>query len=330
MCRCADFKCADGGIGRWAFGEPVSHLKSHFSNLSLSLHMIKSMTGYGIASFDSGRTKYTVEIKSLNSKFLELSLRLPKIFSEKEFQLRNDCSKQIERGKVNLSINAEQANAVEIKAAGIDKALLKHYYNQLKAVSDELNEQGGNLLQLALGLPEVVKFEEESVSEDEWKLVDKTFNQAMAAFQKFRSDEGNVLEQDIKMRIGIILKNLELVEIEEPKRVPVIRERLNQFLSEAIGADSIDKNRFEQELIYFIDKLDITEEKIRLKAHCDYFIETLKNADANGKKLGFISQEIGREINTLGSKANDANMQKLVVGMKEELEKIKEQLLNVL
>jgi uncharacterized protein (TIGR00255 family) len=292
--------------------------------------MIKSMTGYGIASFDSGRTKYTVEIKSLNSKFLELSLRLPKIFSEKEFQLRNDCSKQIERGKVNLSINAEQANAAEVKAAGIDKALLKHYYNQLKAVSDELNEQGGNLLQLALGLPEVVKFEEESVSEDEWKLVEKTFNQAMAAFQKFRSDEGNVLEQDIKMRIGIILKNLELVEIEEPKRVPIIRERLNQFLSEAIGADSIDKNRFEQELIYFIDKLDITEEKIRLKAHCDYFIETLKNADANGKKLGFISQEIGREINTLGSKANDANMQKLVVGMKEELEKIKEQLLNVL
>ncbi|TFF35237.1 YicC family protein [Mucilaginibacter psychrotolerans] len=288
------------------------------------------MTGYGIASFDSGRTKYTVEIKSLNSKFLELSLRLPKVFSEKEFQLRNDCSKQIERGKVNLSINAEQANAAEVKAAGIDKALLKHYYSQLKAVSDELNEPGGNLLQLALGLPEVVKFEEESISEDEWKLVEKTFNQAMAAFQQFRSDEGNVLEQDIRMRIGIILKNLELVEIEEPKRVPVIRERLNQFLSEAVGAESIDKNRFEQELIYFIDRLDITEEKIRLKAHCDYFLETLKNADANGKKLGFISQEIGREINTLGSKANDANMQKLVVGMKEELEKIKEQLLNVL
>jgi uncharacterized protein (TIGR00255 family) len=291
--------------------------------------MIKSMTGYGIASFDSGKTKYTVEIKSLNSKFLELSLRLPKIFSEKEFQLRNDCSKQIDRGKVNLSINVEQANS-NVKAAGIDRELLKHYYNQLKSVSDELNEPGGNLLQLALGLPEVVKYEEDTVSDDEWKLVEKTFQQAMAAFQQFRSDEGNVLEQDIKYRIGIILKNLELVEIEEPKRVPVIRERLNQFLSEAVGAESIDKNRFEQELIYFIDKLDITEEKIRLKAHCEYFIETLKNADANGKKLGFISQEIGREINTLGSKANDANMQKLVVGMKEELEKIKEQLLNVL
>jgi uncharacterized protein (TIGR00255 family) len=291
--------------------------------------MIKSMTGYGIASYDSGKTKYTVEIKSLNSKFLELSLRLPKIFSEKEFQLRNDCSKQIDRGKVNLSINVEQANS-NVKAAGIDRALLKHYYNQLKSVSDELNEPGGNLLQLALGLPEVVKYEEDTVSDDEWKLVEKTFQQAMAAFQQFRTDEGNVLEQDIKMRIGIILKNLELVEIEEPKRVPVIRERLNQFLSEAVGAESIDKNRFEQELIYYIDKLDITEEKIRLKSHCDYFIETLKNADANGKKLGFISQEIGREINTLGSKANDAAMQKLVVGMKEELEKIKEQLLNVL
>ena len=291
--------------------------------------MIKSMTGYGIASFDSGNSKYTVEIKSLNSKFLELSLRLPKIFSEKEFQLRNDCSKQIERGKVNLSINVEQAGST-VKAAGIDTELLKHYYAQLKAVSNDLNEPTSNLLQLALGLPEVVKYGEETVSEDEWKVVEKTFQQAMAAFQQFRADEGAILEQDVKQRIGIILDNLKLVEVEEPKRVPIIRERLNQFLSEATAREAIDQNRFEQELIYYIDKLDITEEKIRLKAHCDYFIETLKNADANGKKLGFISQEIGREINTLGSKANDANMQKLVVGMKEELEKIKEQLLNVL
>jgi uncharacterized protein (TIGR00255 family) len=291
--------------------------------------MIKSMTGYGIASFDSGSSKYTVEIKSLNSKFLELSLRLPKIFSEKEFQLRNECSKQIERGKVNLSINVEQAVST-VSAAGIDAELLKHYYRQLKTVSEELNEPTNNLLQLALGLPEVVKYNEETVSEEEWKVVEKTFQQAMAAFQQFRSDEGNVLEEDVKYRIGIILKNLDLVMLEEPKRVPVIRERLNQFLSDAVGREAIDQNRFEQELIYFIDKLDITEEKIRLKAHCDYFIETLKNADANGKKLGFISQEIGREINTLGSKANDAAMQKLVVGMKEELEKIKEQLLNVL
>jgi uncharacterized protein (TIGR00255 family) len=291
--------------------------------------MIKSMTGYGIASFDSGSTKYTVEIKSLNSKFLELSLRIPRSFSEKEFQLRNECNKQIERGKVSLSINVEQADST-VKAAGIDTVLLKNYYNQLKAVSTELGEPGGNLLQLALGLPEVVKYDEDTVSEEEWKIVEKTFHQALAAFQQFRVDEGNVLEQDVKYRIGIILKNLELVEVEEPKRIPLIRERLNQFLTEAIGRESIDQNRFEQELIYYIDKLDITEEKVRLKSHCDYFVETLKNADANGKKLGFISQEIGREINTLGSKANDANIQKLVVGMKEELEKIKEQLLNVL
>src|SRR6202012_3693139 len=291
--------------------------------------MIKSMTGYGIASFDSGNTKYTVEIKSLNSKFLELSLRLPKSFTEKEFQLRTECSKQIERGKVNLSINVEKANTT-VNAAGIDKELLKHYFEQLKSVSVDLNESSNNLFQLALGLPEVVKYVEETVSEEEWKIAEKTFQQALAAFQKFRSDEGNVLEQDIKYRIGIILKNLELVVVEEPKRIPVIRERLNQFLNEAVGRENVDQNRFEQELIYYIDKLDITEEKIRLKSHCDYFIETLKNADANGKKLGFISQEIGREINTLGSKANDANIQKLVVGMKEELEKIKEQLLNVL
>jgi uncharacterized protein (TIGR00255 family) len=291
--------------------------------------MIKSMTGYGIASFDSGSAKYTVEIKSLNSKFLELSLRLPKSFAEKEFQLRTECNKSIERGKVNLSINVEKVNTT-VNAAGIDKELLKHYFEQLKSVSAELNEPSNNLLELALGLPEVVKYVEETVSEEEWKITEATFQQALAAFQKFRSDEGNVLEQDVKLRIGIILKNLELVEVEEPKRIPVIRERLNQALADAVGREIIDQNRFEQELIYFIDKLDITEEKIRLKTHCDYFIETLKNDDANGKKLGFISQEIGREINTLGSKANDATMQKLVVGMKEELEKIKEQLLNVL
>ncbi|HVW14304.1 MAG TPA: YicC/YloC family endoribonuclease [Mucilaginibacter sp.] len=291
--------------------------------------MLKSMTGYGIAVSDSGNTKYTVEIKSLNSKFLELSLRIPKSFSEKEFQLRNECNKQIERGKVNLSINTEQAEGT-VKAAGIDTALLKNYLQQLKSVSEELGEPADNLMQLALGLPDVVRYDEDTVSEEEWKIVDRTFQQALNSFQQFRVDEGNVLEQDIKFRIGVILKNLELVEVEEPRRIPLIRERLDQFLNEAVGRENVDQNRFEQELIYYIDKLDITEEKIRLKSHCEYFLETLKNADANGKKLGFISQEIGREINTLGSKANDANIQKLVVGMKEELEKIKEQLLNVL
>ncbi|WP_244139407.1 YicC/YloC family endoribonuclease [Mucilaginibacter ginkgonis] len=291
--------------------------------------MIKSMTGYGIATTDSGSTKYTVEIKSLNSKFLELSLRLPKAFSDKEFQLRTDCNKQIERGKVNLSITIEQADT-QTRAAGIDTVLLQHYYKQLKQVADELNEPGGNLLQLALGLPEVVKFDEETLSDEQWKLTEKTFKQAMANFQQFRDDEGRVLENELKGRVALITQNLESVVLEEPKRLAVIRERLENFLSETVGAENIDNNRLEQELIYYIDKLDVTEEKVRLKSHCDYFLETLKSDDANGKKLGFISQEIGREINTLGSKANDAAIQKLVVGMKEELEKIKEQLLNVL
>lgn len=287
------------------------------------------MTGYGIAVSDSGSTKYTVEIKSLNSKFLELSLRMPKAFSEKEFQLRTDCNKQIERGKVNLSINIEQADK-QAKAAGIDTVLLKHYYDQLKSVSESLNEPTSNLLQLALGLPEVVKFDEETLSDEQWKEADKTFKQAMAAFQQFRIDEGAVLENEVRGRIAIILQNLEQVVLEEPKRVAQVRERLQTFLADAVGRENVDQNRLEQELIYYIDKFDVTEEKVRLKSHCDYFLETLKSDDANGKKLGFISQEIGREINTLGSKANDAAIQKLVVGMKEELEKIKEQLLNVL
>ena len=291
--------------------------------------MIKSMTGFGISSQDLGNVKYTVEIKSLNSKFLELSIKLPRTFADKEFELRNECSRLIDRGKVNLSFTAEQ-NEAKMAAASIDVVLLQQYLQQLKEVSSQLNEPTSNLLQLALTLPDVVKYTEEKASEDEWKTVKQIFNKAVEAFQQFRADEGNMLENDLKLRIHNILENLLKVEVEEPARIVTIKERLNSFLAEAVGRENIDQNRFEQELIYYIDKLDITEEKIRLKTHCDYFLETLKSADANGKKLGFIAQEIGREVNTLGSKANNAIIQKLVVGMKEELEKIKEQLLNVL
>lgn len=287
------------------------------------------MTGFGISSHDLGNVKYTVEIKSLNSKFLELSVKLPRAFAEKEFELRNECSRLIERGKVNLAINIEQ-NEAKNAAASIDVALLQQYLKQLKEVSSQLNEPTSNLLQLALGLPEVVKYTEEKASEDEWKTVAQVFKKAVDEFQQFRLDEGNVLENDLKLRTSIILENLSKVEIAEPERILTVKDRLNHFLAEAVGRENIDQNRFEQELIYYIDKLDITEEKIRLKTHCDYFLETLKSPDANGKKLGFIAQEIGREVNTLGSKANNATIQKLVVGMKEELEKMKEQLLNVL
>ncbi|MGX5688552.1 YicC/YloC family endoribonuclease [Arcticibacter tournemirensis] len=287
------------------------------------------MTGYGIASKDHANAKYTVEIKSLNSKFLELALKLPKAFSDKELILRNDCSKQIERGKVNIAFTIEYPEN-EKKTASIDSALLKLYYQQLKASAEELNDNGNNLLQLALNFPEVIKYDEDIVSEEEWQQLYSTFSLALANFQTFRADEGNVLQRDLILRINNILEALKQVEEQDPKRLPVIRERLMQLLDEYVGKENTDQNRLEQELIFYIDKLDITEEKIRLKSHCDYFLQALKSSDANGKKLGFISQEIGREINTMGSKANDARIQQIVVGMKEELEKVKEQLLNVL
>lgn len=291
--------------------------------------MIKSMTGYGSAVNDFENAKYTVEIKSLNSKFLELTLKLPKAFSDKEFLLRNDCSKQMERGKVSIVINVEYAESAS-KTALINHSLLKHYYEILKSSATDLGDAGNNLLQLALNFPEVIQYGAEESSEDEWKILYKTFGEAVLNFQNFRQDEGNVLKQDLVLRINNILEGLRLVSELEPLRIPAIKERLDNFLKEAVGRENIDKNRLEQELIYYIDKIDITEEKIRLKSHCDYFIQALEDKDASGKKLGFISQEIGREINTMGSKANDAKMQQIVVGMKEELEKIKEQLLNVL
>ncbi|RRN77497.1 DUF1732 domain-containing protein, partial [Pseudoxanthomonas sp. SGD-10] len=208
--------------------------------------------------------------------------------------------------------------------------LLKFYYQELKQTAAELGEETNNLLNLTLTLPEVIKFDENAVSEEEWRAVLEVFYKAMENFQQFRADEGKVLEVDLNLRIDNILQLLKEVESCEPARLPVFRDRLNHYLTEAVGKENIDNNRLEQELIYFVDKFDITEEKVRLKSHCNYFIQTLKDKDANGKKLGFISQEIGREINTMGSKANDASMQRFVVGMKEELEKIKEQLLNVL
>ncbi len=291
--------------------------------------MIKSMTGYGLATNDFNRVKYTVEIKSLNSKFLELSLRSPKSISDKELLLRNDCSKQIERGKVNLVITAEYPEN-ESKTSSINTRLLQFYYRQLKAAATELGDEGANIFQLALNFPEVISFEEDATSEEEWLNIYQVFTDAMANFQTFRIDEGKVLQKDLVFRIDKIRELLLAVEELEPQRIPQIRERLRQLLDEHVGKENTDQNRFEQELIYYIDKLDITEEKVRLRSHCDYFQKALSSADANGKKLGFISQEIGREINTMGSKANDAQIQQLVVSMKEELEKIKEQLLNVL
>lgn len=291
--------------------------------------MIKSMTGYGLASTDHENIKFAVEIKSLNSKFLELNLKLPRAYADKELLLRNVCSKDIERGKVNVSVNIERS-AENLKGATINAALLSKYYKQLEAINIDLGANSGNLLQAVLNFPEVISYTEDEASDSEWKVLNETFNTALKNFNKFREDEGAVLRSDLELRIKNILQFFAQIEVLEPLRIPQIRSRLNQFLEDNVGKLNVDQNRLEQELIYYIDKLDITEEKIRLRSHCDYFVEALKGKDANGKKLGFISQEIGREINTMGAKANDAQIQQLVVGMKEELEKIKEQLLNVL
>lgn len=287
------------------------------------------MTGFGLASTDYGNVKFSVEMKSLNSKFLELNLKLPRAYSDKELLLRNICSKEIERGKVSIAINIERTDETQ-KGATINTALLTRYYKQLEEINSSLGANSANLLQTALNFPEVISYTEEEVNEQDWEVLHDTFTKALANFNQFRADEGHVLRLDLELRIKNILSFFAEIDALAPLRVPQVKARLTQFLEETVGKVNLDQNRLEQELIYYIDKLDITEEKTRLKSHCDYFMATLKSNDANGKKLGFITQEIGREINTMGSKANDAHIQHLVVGMKEELEKIKEQLLNVL
>ena len=287
------------------------------------------MTGYGTAVKDNGKVKYSVEIKSLNSKFLELNLRLPKAVSDKELTLRTECSKLIERGKVNLSVNVEYSDQTA-KASTINADLLKKYYTQLQQIAFELGDKQVSLFELALNMPEVIANNDNEVDEEESRLLLEAFYAAVDQFNIFRGDEGAVLSQDLTDRVVLILTYLSEVEAVEMDRIPLIRERIGHYLEETVGKENVDKNRFEQELIYYIDKLDITEEKVRLRSHCTYFQKALTASDSNGKKLGFISQEMGREINTLGSKANHAGIQQIVVKMKEELEKIKEQLLNVL
>jgi uncharacterized protein (TIGR00255 family) len=290
---------------------------------------LKSMTGFGKSADEIPGKKVTVEIRSLNSKQLDLNLRIPYFYKEKELELRTEIAKQLERGKVDVNVYTESTQ--ETLPIALNKELAKTYYRELKKLSDELDENSGDLLTLALKMPDVMKAEREVVELDEaeWKLVKKVVDKAIDAFQKFRDDEGKSLSAEFSMRVSIIERLLAEVIALDAARVANIRNRIKNNLEDVIDVNKIDQNRFEQELIYYIEKLDITEEKLRLKTHLDYFISTMKEPAA-GRKLGFISQEIGREINTIGSKANDAEMQKLVVQMKDELEKIKEQMLNVL
>jgi len=279
------------------------------------------MTGYGKSVIQLPTKKITLEIKSLNSKNLDLNTRTPAIYREKEISIRRKLAKELTRGKIDLSFYIE--TTAEETTTNINKAIVTNYLKQL----DEIHKEADNL-SIAMRLPDVLKTEREELDDDEWSIIEKGVDEAIVQLQIFRKDEGKVLNDDFIFRIEAIRKNLEEIILLDEERLKAVRERLLKAINEL--EVTVDENRFEQEMIYYLEKLDITEEKVRLNNHLDYFINELNSDISNGKKLGFISQEIGREINTIGSKANFAPMQKLVVQMKDELEKIKEQLLNVL
>lgn len=291
--------------------------------------MILSMTGYGKAVCELPSKKITIELKSLNSKQLDLSTRIPSLYREKELEMRSTIAAKLFRGKVDFLVFIE--NIGTEKVAQINKAAIEAYYQQLKEVADTIGQSDRtDFLRIIMPLPETIKMDQPMLDEDEWGKVSETINTAIANLVSFRTQEGKSLEADLRKRISLIDGYLQEIPQYEQPRIDKIRGRIQSQLDELVGKSNIDENRLEQELIFYIEKLDINEEKVRLKNHLKYFIETLENENEPGKKLGFIAQEIGREINTLGSKANEANMQKLVIKMKDELEKIKEQVLNVL
>ena len=291
--------------------------------------MLHSMTGYGKAVLELTAKKISIEIKSLNSKQTDLNVRIPYVYNEKELNLRSLLSKRLERGKIAFFMSSESVG--EHSSYSINKDLAAQYYRELSEVAEMVDTEKGDLLGAITRLPDVVKQATESVDENEWKEILNAVESALYKLEEFRLQEGASLEEDFRLRISNILTLLQQVTPFEESRIERVKTKLNQELIRAVDEGKIDRNRFEQELIFYIEKFDITEEKVRLKKHCDYFLETLDGKQkSKGKKLGFILQEIGREINTLGSKSNEPNMQQIVVQMKDELEKIKEQALNIL
>jgi len=289
--------------------------------------MLKSMTGFGKSECMLPARKLTIEIKSLNSKQIDTSTRLPAIYKEKEMEIRQLLSSQLERGKVECNFHYE---VIEGAAATINTMVIKDYLRQLKEVTDEHDVDAAGLLSAVMRLPDTVTSDKAELVEEEWESVKKALMDAISELDQFRIQEGAALERDLSECItNIRAKQLE-TEPFEAERIEKLKQRFSNNLEELRLNEDIDKNRFEQELLYYLEKLDINEEKVRLRNHLDYFIEILEKGSPNGKKLGFISQEIGREINTLGSKANHSEIQRIVVEMKDELERIKEQLLNVL
>ena len=286
--------------------------------------MIHSMTGFGKASLQLPTKKITVEIKSLNSKGLDLNTRMPSVFREMELGLRNQISQRLERGKVDFSLYVEVTG--EETSSKINVPIVNGYMNQIKAVLPNADET--ELLKMAVRMPDALKTERDEIDANEWKQIQTVINEALENIANFRKDEGASLEKEFQLRIANINNLMNETVSYDAERVETVKTRLRTALDEL--KVNVDENRFEQELIFYLEKYDITEEKVRLGNHLNYFLETLNGMEANGRKLGFITQEMGREINTMGSKSNHTEMQKLVVMMKDELEKIKEQVLNVL
>ncbi len=286
--------------------------------------MIQSMTGFGKASLQLPTKKITVEIKSLNSKGLDLNTRMPSVFREMELGLRNQISQRLERGKVDFSLYVEVTG--EETTSKINVPIIKGYINQMRAVIPTADET--ELMKMAVRMPDALKTERDEIDENEWKQIQTVIDEALENIANFRKDEGASLEKEFQLRIGNINNLMNEAVSYDAERVETVKTRLRTALDEL--KVNVDENRFEQELIFYLEKYDITEEKVRLGNHLSYFLETLNGTEANGRKLGFITQEMGREINTMGSKSNHTEMQKLVVMMKDELEKIKEQVLNVL
>lgn len=285
--------------------------------------MIQSMTGFGKHTVQLPSKKITIELKSLNSKNLDINARMPSAYRVKELQLRKTIASSLIRGKIDFGLYVEITG--NETSSVVNEGVLRQYMEQLRSIADG---EDIRLMEMALRLPDALKTDREDIDDSEYKVIQGTLENALQEINAFRSEEGVVLEKDFLNRITSIKDLLGHVIKMDPERLATIRERLEKAVADL--KTEVDANRFEQELIYYLEKYDITEEKVRLKNHLDYFIETMNSADSNGKKLGFISQEIGREINTIGSKANYASMQQLVVQMKDELEKIKEQMLNVL
>lgn len=286
--------------------------------------MIQSMTGFGKATLQLPTKKITVEIKSLNSKGLDLNTRMPSVYREMELGMRNQISQQLERGKIDFSLFIEVTG--EETSSKINVPIVKAYINQMKTVIPNADET--ELMKMAVRMPDALKIERDEIDENEWKQIQKVVKEALENIAQFRKDEGVSLEKEFLHRIANIMTLMNNAVAYDAERVETVKTRLRNALTEL--KENVDENRFEQELIFYLEKYDITEEKVRLENHLNYFIETLAGTEANGRKLGFITQEMGREINTMGSKANHSEMQKLVVMMKDELEKIKEQVLNVL